>query len=122
VATKDPISDDFWEAIQPLLPPGPPADRGGSPRIPHRAVLSGILFILRHARGGNRSARLPLSVISPPGRPAGGRREEGASPLRYAATEWSSSEGGRLAALQLDHCQDLFLSRDLSGDHVVDSS
>jgi transposase len=48
VAAKDLVSDDLWEAIQPLLPPEPPADHGGSPRIPDRAVLGGILFILRH--------------------------------------------------------------------------
>src|ERR687885_1619685 len=48
VASSDPVSDDLWEAIQPLLPPEPLATHGGPPRVPHRAALGGILFILRH--------------------------------------------------------------------------
>jgi transposase len=48
VATNDRVSDDLWEAIQPLLPPEPARDHGGPPRVPHRAALGGILFILRH--------------------------------------------------------------------------
>lgn len=59
MAAKDLVSNDLWEAIQPLLPPEPPADHGGSPRIPDRAVLGGILFILRH---GLRWRDLPLEL------------------------------------------------------------
>jgi transposase len=40
------VSDDFWEAIEPLLPPEPPKCRGGRPRIPDRAALAGIVFVL----------------------------------------------------------------------------
>jgi transposase len=48
VASTDPVSDDLWEAIEPLLPPEPSRQHGGPPRVTHRAALGGILFILRH--------------------------------------------------------------------------
>ena len=48
MATKNPVSDDLWEALEPLLPPEPTGVRGGPPRVPHRAALAGILYVLRH--------------------------------------------------------------------------
>ncbi len=43
--SKPLVSDEFWELVQPLLPPQPPKPKGGRPRIPDRQVLSGqILF------------------------------------------------------------------------------
>lgn len=41
------VSDALWEIIAPLLPPEPPKPKGGRPRTPDRAALSGILFVLR---------------------------------------------------------------------------
>ena len=41
------VSDDLWEAIEPLLRKEPPKPKGGRPRIPDRATLGGIIFILR---------------------------------------------------------------------------
>src|SRR3954466_1873229 len=41
------VSDDLWEAIAPLLPNEPPKPKGGRPRVPDRAVLGGIVFVLR---------------------------------------------------------------------------
>jgi transposase len=41
------VSDDLWTIIEPLLPPEPPKPKGGRPRIPDRAVLAGILFVLQ---------------------------------------------------------------------------
>ena len=41
------VDDDLWEAIAPLLPPEPPKPKGGRPRVPERAVLSGIVFVAR---------------------------------------------------------------------------
>ncbi len=41
------VSDDLWEAIEPLLPPEPPKPKGGRPRVPDRAALAGIIFVLR---------------------------------------------------------------------------
>jgi transposase len=41
------VSDALWAVIEPLLPPEPPKPRGGRPRVPDRAALTGILFVLR---------------------------------------------------------------------------
>jgi transposase len=41
------VSDDLWEAIEPLLPKEPPKPKGGRPRVPERAALGGIIFVLR---------------------------------------------------------------------------
>ena len=41
------LSDDLWAVVEPLLPPEPPKPRGGRPRVPDRAALTGILFVLR---------------------------------------------------------------------------
>jgi transposase len=48
VAPGDVVSDDLWEAIAPLLPPEPVQGHGGPPRVPNRAALGGILYVLRH--------------------------------------------------------------------------
>lgn len=40
------LPDDLWVAIEPLIPPEPPKPKGGRPRVPDRAVLTGILFVL----------------------------------------------------------------------------
>ena len=41
------VSDALWAEIEPLLPPEPPKPKGGRPRIPNRAALTGILFVLK---------------------------------------------------------------------------
>ena len=41
------VSDELWEVIAPLIPPERPKPAGGRPRVPDRAALSGILFVLR---------------------------------------------------------------------------
>ena len=41
------VSDELWETIAPLLPPEPPKPKGGRPRVPDRAALTGIIFVLR---------------------------------------------------------------------------
>jgi len=41
------VSDALWAEIEPLLPPEPPKPKGGRPRVPDRACLTGILFVLR---------------------------------------------------------------------------
>ena len=45
------VPDDLWEAIAPLLPAQPPKPQGGRPRVPDRAALGGILFVLRTGAG-----------------------------------------------------------------------
>lgn len=41
------VPDELWEAIEPLLPKEPPKPKGGRPRVPDRAALAGIVFVLR---------------------------------------------------------------------------
>src|SRR3712207_4459648 len=41
------VPHDLWEAIEPLLPEEPPKPKGGRPRVPDRAALGGIVFVLR---------------------------------------------------------------------------
>ena len=41
------VSDELWTVIEPLLPPERPKPKGGRPPIPHRAALTGILFVLK---------------------------------------------------------------------------
>ena len=43
------VPDALWGLIEPLLPPPPPPNpKGGRPRIPNRATLTGIVFVLRY--------------------------------------------------------------------------
>jgi transposase len=41
------VPDEVWAAIQPLLPPKRPHPKGGRPWIEDRAVLGGIIYVLR---------------------------------------------------------------------------
>jgi transposase len=41
------VSDTLWAVAAPLLPPERPKPKGGRPRIPDRAALTGILFVLK---------------------------------------------------------------------------
>jgi transposase len=41
------LPDALWNLIQPLLPPSPRRPNRGRPRLPDRACLTGILFVLR---------------------------------------------------------------------------
>ena len=44
---KQILSDELWEVIEPLLPPEPAKPKGGRPRVPNRAALTGIIFVLK---------------------------------------------------------------------------
>lgn len=44
---KQLVSDKLWAVLAPLIPPAPPRPKGGRPRIPDRAALTGILFVLK---------------------------------------------------------------------------
>ena len=41
------IPEELWREIQPLLPVHKPDPRGGRPRVPDRACLAGIIFVLK---------------------------------------------------------------------------
>ncbi len=41
------VTDELWAVVEPLLPPESPKPKGGRPRINARAVLAGILFVLK---------------------------------------------------------------------------
>ena len=41
------VSDELWTVIEPLLPPEPPRPKGGRPRVPDRAPLTGIIFVFK---------------------------------------------------------------------------
>ena len=41
------VPDALWEIVEPLLPAEPPKPKGGRPRVPDRACLTGIIFVLK---------------------------------------------------------------------------
>ena len=41
------VRDDLWAVVAPLLPTEPPKPKGGRPRVPDRACLTGIIFVLK---------------------------------------------------------------------------
>ena len=41
------LTDELWQRIKPHIPPDPPKPKGGRPRVPDRACLTGILFVLK---------------------------------------------------------------------------
>jgi transposase len=45
--SKPLVSDELWAIVAPLLPPEPPKPKGGRPRVPDRACLTGIIFVLK---------------------------------------------------------------------------
>ena len=45
--SKPLVTDELWALVAPLLPPAPAKPKGGRPRIPDRACLTGIIFVLK---------------------------------------------------------------------------
>jgi transposase len=43
------VSDELWGLIEPVLPPPRPRPKGGRHPKPNRAVLTGIVFVLKSA-------------------------------------------------------------------------
>jgi len=41
------VPDELWSEIEPLLPVHEPSPEGGRPRVPDRACLAGIIFVLK---------------------------------------------------------------------------
>ena len=44
---KQLVTDELWAIIAPLLPKEPAKPKGGRPRVPDRATLTGIIFVLK---------------------------------------------------------------------------
>jgi transposase len=44
---KELLSDELWAVLEPFIPPPPPQPKGGRKRVPNRATLRGILFVLK---------------------------------------------------------------------------
>ncbi len=72
------VSDDLWAIVAPLLPPEPLKPKGGRPRVPDRAALTGIL--LRPQERDSLGIPAPgdglwqrRHLLAPPARLAGGR-------------------------------------------------
>jgi transposase len=59
------LADELWAVIEPLLPPVPVSPHGGRPRVSHRAVLTGLLFVLKT---GLPWEQLPLELDCGSGR------------------------------------------------------
>ena len=45
--SKPLLPDELWAIVAPLLPAEPPRPKGGRPRVPDRAALTGIIFVLK---------------------------------------------------------------------------
>jgi transposase len=45
--SKPLVSDELWSAVEPWLPGERPNPKGERPRVPDRAALAGIIFVLR---------------------------------------------------------------------------
>jgi transposase len=45
--SKELVTDELWEIIEPLLPEERPKPKGGRPRVDDRAALTGIIFVLK---------------------------------------------------------------------------
>jgi transposase len=41
------VPDELWHAIDPFLPKEPLKPKGGRPRVPDRAALAGVIFVLK---------------------------------------------------------------------------
>src|SRR5512135_3604423 len=41
------LPDAVWNLVQPMLPSAPRRSKGGRPRVPDRACLTGIIFVLQ---------------------------------------------------------------------------
>src|SRR6476659_9404219 len=41
------VSDELWSVVEPLMPAPRPKKKAGRPRVPDRACLTGIVFVLK---------------------------------------------------------------------------
>ncbi len=71
--SKPLLPDDVWAIVEPLLPPEPPKPTGGRPRVPDRAALTGIIFVLKRGIPGEM---LPQDMGCGSGVTCGRRRRD----------------------------------------------
>lgn len=50
------LPDALWDLVELFLPSSPPRPKGGRPRIPDRACLNGIVFVLRSGIAADAAA------------------------------------------------------------------
>jgi hypothetical protein len=87
------VSDELWEIIAPLLPPDPPREKGGRPRIPTRNAFAGIVHVLK---SGVPWQMLPKEIGAAAAQLAGVVCATGRHPLcggDYTASCWTISAG-----------------------------
>lgn len=77
---KSLLTDELWGHIAPLLPPLPPQPKGGRPPVPHRAALTGILFVLKTGLPWEHLPAEMGGAAQGSARAAGGMAAEGAAP------------------------------------------
>lgn len=41
------VTDEFWERVEPLIPPAPSHAKGGRPRMPDRKAFEAMIYVLR---------------------------------------------------------------------------
>jgi transposase len=58
------VPDEIWAAIEPLLPAKRPHPKGGRPWIEDRAVLGGIIYVLRDGCPGGSSPPASWAVAA----------------------------------------------------------
>ncbi|MBN9521043.1 transposase [bacterium] len=88
------VPDALWEETRPLLPAHPPSPKGGRPRVPDRACLAALLYLLRE---GGTYRGLPCRELGcGPGRPPGGGCGSGPGPASGRPStggSWPTSAG-----------------------------
>jgi hypothetical protein len=87
------VSDELWEIIAPLLPPDPPREKGGRPRIPTRNAFAGIVHVLK---SGVPWRMLPKEIGAAAAQLAGVVCATGRRPLcggDYTTSCWTISAG-----------------------------
>jgi len=81
------VPDRLLEILEPLLPSDPLKPKGGRPPTPNRAVLAGILFMLRT---GCPWSYVPLEMAAGVAVPAGGGCATGKQPVSGRGSSASS--------------------------------
>lgn len=59
------LPDSLWDEVRPLLPPRPPAPKGGRPRADDRPCLRALIYLLREGCTWRRLPTEQLGCASP---------------------------------------------------------